>query len=221
MNRFVALLFLLSLVACSPQTPVANMDVARIQVDVYIDAFSEPWLPALYDCAERSPTWLVARTPNVDSANISLTVNSQQITGAASYQIDEIEFLAAVNAQNPLELRLTDIQAIYAGQVYNWAQLGWDDALIHAWGYSPGTGVNEILLGTGNLSSLVYQAESPRAMRAVIEKDVYAIGFLPRTDFSPDDAVRAIIPGTEIFLPVLALVPEGDADFSALIACLN
>lgn len=221
MRRLIFLVLPFFLLACGVQTPVLETDVTRERIDIYVDAFSEGWLPAFYDCAERSPVWLLARTPSADSANVVVGINGSLMPAVVPYPLGEIEFLPVINAQNPLGLSVDDIQAIYAGRVYNWAQLGWDDAPIQAWAYPSEMGVNGRLLGTDKLSSLVYQAQSPAAMRDAIQQDIYAIGFLPRADVLPSDSIRPVSLDVEFSFPVLAMVPQGETNALSLLACLN
>ena len=220
MRRFISLLFFIFLTACStPQT--VSVDVERERVDVYVDAFSEAWLPALYMCAERSPVWLVARTPSVDAANLILRVNSNPEPDAAAYAVGEIEFVLAVNDANPVEMLSADeIRAIYSGQVTNWAQLGGDDAPIQLWAYAPETGLNGVLLGRGTLSSLAYQAQSPRAMRDALASDSAAVGILPVEMEFAEAGIRRI-PSAEMKFPVLLMLPDEQDGLKSLAACLQ
>ena len=220
MRRFLPLLFFLFLTACA--TPQAiSVDVERERVDVYVDAFSEAWLPALYTCAERSPVWLVARTPNVDAAKLILHVTPNPEPGIAAYAVGEIEFVLAVNDANPVEMLTADeIRAIYTGQVTNWSQLGGDDASIQVWAYTPETGLNGILLGQGILSSLAYQAQSPRAMRDALASDSAAVGILPVEMESTEAGIRHI-PSAEMKFPVLLMLPDEQDGLKLLAACLQ
>lgn len=217
MRRFFPLFFLIMLTACAPQTPPVEAD--KTAVSVYVDAFGETYLPDLYACAERSPELLVSRTPDIDSANIILGITPALAPDAAAYQIDALEFAVVVNAQNPLgDLSNDDIERVYAGEIYNWAVLGWDDALIRVWAYSADLGVNGIFFGQGTLTSLAYQAESPRAMRTALENDVHAIGILPRVLVSEN---LSILSYKEIEIPMLFLLPNDNDGLKSLAICLD
>ncbi len=221
MRRFFPIIFFLLLIACTPQTPTAVVEIDRERINVYADSFSLDQFAALADCAARSPFGLVVRVADINAANIILTVNPQQKPDAVAYQLGEVQFLPVVSRQNPLELSFADLQAIYSGKIYNWSQLGWDDAPIQVWAYNSGAGVNGILLGQGSLSSLAYQAQTPAAMRSAIQKDMYAIGFLPAEALEPNDNIRSLALDMAFSLPVLALLPKDDASALALLECLE
>ena len=188
---------------------------------VYVDAFGADWLPALHTCAERSPEWLVARTPNIDSANLILGITPQPEEDTATYLLAELAFVLAVNTQNPLsDLEIEELQAIYTGRVSNWAELGGDDAPIQVWGYNADTGLNEILLKGGALSSLAYQAQTPEAMRDALVNDPAAVGLMPLEIVNAEGQIRRIS-SEEMIVPLLIFVPQEDPALNSLLACLQ
>ncbi len=190
MRRFLPLFIFIYLISFTSQTPTVSVE--RNLINVYADGFGESRMPALYDCAERSPLWLVARVDEVDAANLLISINPSLRPDSAVYPVDEIEFSPAVNVQNPLVLSADDLQAIYSGRFYNWSQLGWDDAPVQLWVYGMETGLNEILLGQGKLSSLAVQAQSPAAMRDALASNLYGVGILPVEMIAAEAGIRRI-----------------------------
>jgi len=221
MRRLFSLLFIvIFIVACAPQNISVGVD--RQVITVYADVFSEDALPALYACAERSPELLLSRTPDIDSANIILRLTPDPGLSTTLYQVAEIEFVLAINVENPLSgLSTADIEAIYSGRMFNWAQLGWDDAPVHLWVYDPETGLNGLIFGPGRPSSLAKQAQSPRAMRDANLNDPYAIGFLPSEETLRQENIQILPFDQKIILPVLAAIPDEDPNILALVACLQ
>ena len=194
----------------------------RQVVSVYVDAFTEQWLPQLYVCAERTPELLVTLTADIDSANLILGINDTLKEDSASYQISEIEFVVTTNAQNSVtDLSFAIVQDIYSGRIHNWAQLGGDDVPVHLWAYPSGSDLNTILLGDRNLSSLAKQAQNPGAMHAAIESDVYAIGFLPRGDILSEKDIQIIELDNDFSFPVLLTVSKSETKYTIVAECLQ
>ena len=220
MRRIFPLSFFFILVSCTPQVPA--VDVEKDVVYVYADAFSEAWLPALYTCAERSPELLVYRASDIDTANIILRLNGYPRLDTPAYHLADVEFVVATNAQNPLDtLSLEDVHAIFIGKITNWAQLGWDDALIQIWGYTSETGLNGVLLQGEKLSSLAKQAQSPVAMRDAITADQYEIGFIPLEMVLSDPSIQKISFAQPMKLPLLILLREESDSSKSVVACLQ
>ena len=204
-------------VACVPQSVPADVDAEIVMV--YADVFSDEALTSLYTCAERSPELLLSRTPNIDSANIILSITPPAGIDAVPYQVGDVEFVLAVNGQNPLgELNKVDVQDIYTGRVHRWEELGWDDAPINLWVYSAEVGLYESILGSGSLSSLAYQAQNPGAMRGFIQNDAYAIGFLPRSHINEN---LHIILAETFRYPVLFYMPKDEGSLKYLAVCVQ
>ena len=220
MRRVFPLLLLIILTACVE--PPSALDADRQVVAVYVDEFTEAWLPALYTCAERTPELLVSRTPDIDSANLVLRLIRTPETDGVAYQLGNMEFFVAINAENTVvDLTFDDVQAIYAGKIYNWSQLGGDDTTIQVWAYRTDAGVNDILLGDGTLSSLAKQAQSPEAMRDAVAENPSGIGFLPREEMSEIAHIQYITLDQSFILPLLAIVSEEDQSALSLIQCLQ
>ncbi len=222
MRKSLLLFFLLILTACSTTVPELAADVDQEILFVYTDAFSEQWLPKVYTCAERSAEWLVFRTPDIDAANIVLRVNATPQLGGTPYQVGELEFVVATNAQNLVaDISLESVQQIYTGGLRNWAELEGRDAPIEVWAYSSEIGLNEILLGGGSLSSLAKQAQGPGAMRAALEGNIAAIGFLPRKEALSADNIQIIGMDEKFIFPVLVFLSEESPYLKNLVQCLQ
>ncbi len=222
MRKFLLLFFLLILTACSTTLPESVADVDQEILSIYVDVFSEQWLPKLYTCVERSPERLVFRTPDIDAANIVLRINNAPKLGGTPYQIGELEFVVATNAQNAVvDISLESVRQIYTGGLRNWAELEGRDVPIEVWAYRPKIGLNEILLGGGSLSSLARQAQGPGAMRAALEGNIAVIGFLPREEALSADNIQIIGMDDEFIFPVLVFLSEESPDLKILVQCLQ
>ena len=220
MRRLFPLFFILILIACSPGPSTA--DVERQVINVYVDPLTAGWLPSLHACADRSPELLISRAPDIVSANLILRVTEDSDMDGVAYQLGEVEFVVAVNIENVVaDITVDDVQAIYTGKIYNWGQLGGDDAPVQLWANPPKTGLNDTLLGDGNLSTLAKQAQGPGAMRTAIAIDLYAIGFLPLADALADENIQIIELEQKNLFPVLANLPEEDQNVLSLIQCLQ
>ena len=217
--RRLFLLLLLFLVACTPQTSSSDLEESPHLFNLYATSATEAWVPQMYACAERSPFGLVARTPNINSADISLHIGSAE----RGYQIDEIELFVIANAQNEIEkLNRETIIAIFSGKVNNWSALGGEDAPIQLWVYGKGNELqdafDESLPEVGRISTLARQAQNESAMREAIAQDAYAIGIGTQAE---EGANLRILYSLGKF-PVLALVKEEPQEIVfSLISCLQ
>ncbi len=171
------LLLLIFLTSCTPQTSSVNLEESPQLFTLYSTSTAESFVPLVYDCAARTRFGLVARTPNIDEADISLRIGAVE----NGYKIGEIELVIVNNAANPVEiLTIQEINDIFTGKIVNWAQIGGDDASITLWVYDKKNDLqvvfNETMLGAGITSTLAHQAQNTREMRREIAQDTYAIG---------------------------------------------
>jgi hypothetical protein len=133
--RYLYLLLVFLLASCTSNALPADVDEQVIRV--YVSPAAEPWLEDVYDCAARSPEWLVERTPDITSANLVLRVDHTSSLGGEPYQIGEAELVLLLNADNPLsQLSRQEVQAIFSGNIRNWAGVGGDNANIQIWAYA-------------------------------------------------------------------------------------
>ncbi len=223
--HYLYLLLVFLLTSCTSNVLPADVDEQIIRV--YVSPAVKPWLEDIYDCAARSPEWLVERTPDITLANLVLRVDHTSSLSGAPYQIGEVELVLLLNADNPLsQLSRQEVQSIFTGNIRNWAEVGGDNAEIQIWAYPTEGDLQQVfrksVLGDGTLSSLAKQAQSPGAMREAVAGDQYAIGFSLEAEAQSDEHIY-IFPFTEpIKLPILTLSPGDDtSSVAGLIGCLQ
>ena len=219
MRRFLPL-FLILLTACSPKTP--SVDAPPKQFSIYIAPAIEDWIPQIYDCATRTPSGLVSRTPNI-GADIAIRLIAPKNTEASIYQIGEIELVIVSNPKNPVPaLNREQVLAIYEGKIRDWAEVGGESAQIQLWVYGQDAEIqllfNQKLLRSKKLSTLARQAQSQAEMRREIAKDKNALGIISRTQA---DKTLQILYSIEI-LPVFAISKESPTgDIFSVLSCLQ
>ena len=214
------LLLLLFLTACAPSPAPVDVDTTPQLLSIYIAPSAETWIPLIYSCADRTQIGLVSRTPDIAAADISLRIGATRKT---AYQIGEVELVIVGNAANPVEgLSQTQIEAIYAGRIHNWAEIGGEDAEINLWVYGQDDDLqlafNKIMLESSILSSMARQAQTQAVMREEIAKDAYALGIITQAQA---DADLRILYSLGSF-PVLAIPQEEpQGNIFSLLSCLQ
>jgi hypothetical protein len=223
--RYLYLLLVFLLSSCASKALPADVDEQVIRV--YVSPAAEPWLEDVYDCAARSPEWLVERTPDIILANLVLRVDHTSSLGGEPYQIGEAELVLLLNADNPLsQLSRKEVQAIFTGNIHNWAEVGGDNANIQIWAYSAESDLQQAfyksVLGNGALSSLAKQAQSPGAMQEAVAGDLYAIGFALEAEVQSDERIHISAFSEPIKLPILIFPSKtGFERIENLITCLQ
>lgn len=190
----------------------------------YLASGTEKIISSIYDCTERTQIGLAARTPDINTADISFRLTAPQSEGFRAYQVGSIEILLATTnpSFNKESLDADQIRNLFIGKSRNWVDLGGNDAEIRLWVYGEGNELqdafNETMRTTNRISSNARQAQHPGAMRDALLTDSSAIGILPRETAGDDFYIPATI-GT---FPLLAHVPTTQNDrFKALIFCLQ
>ena len=219
--RYFLLLFSILLTACSPKTP--SVDALPQLIFVYVAPAIEDQIPQIYDCAARTPSGLVLRTPNITEADIAIRLITPKNVETLVYQIGEIELIIVSNAKNPIPaLNREQVLAIYEGKIRDWAEIGEEDSQIQFWVYGQDDEIqllfNEKLLGGRKLSTLARQAQSQAEMRREIAKDENALGIISRAQA---DENLHILYSIEI-LPVFAISKENPTgDIFSVLSCLQ
>jgi len=214
------LLLLVFLTACAPSPAPVDVDATPQLFSVYIAPSAETWIPLIYSCADRAQIGLVLRTPDIASADISLRIGA---TSKTAYQIGEVDLVVVSNAANPVaELSREQIEAIYAGRIRNWAEVGGEDAEINLWVYGQDDDLqrafNETVLEKSILSSTARQAQIQAMMREEIAKDAYSLGII--TQAQADENLR-ILHSLGSF-PVLAVPQEEpQGNIFSFLSCLQ
>ena len=168
---------LLLLTACSPQISSSDLDEDPELLRLYSTSATVNWVPPIYDCAKRTQLGLVARTPNIDEADISLRIG----TFERGYEIDEMALTVIGNSQNSVgSLSHKEVENIFAGKISNWAEVGGKDAPIRLWVYDKENDLQKAFSSTilreRTTSTMARQAQNAEEMRQEIAQDTYAIG---------------------------------------------
>ncbi len=198
--------FLIS--SCSNSTPPATPQV----VTVYSTAAAEPWLHALYDCAQTSP--ILSRVDNPSTAEIVLRVGEPRVLSSFAYQIDSEEILIVTQRQSPVQnLTLDQARALFAGQ---------GDPSVKVWVYASGEDVQEVfdqfVMQGRAVTSSAHLATNPQQMSDTLVNESNAVGILPR-HWKAGDSREVFSAAT---VPVLAITQNEPQDaIKELIACLQ
>jgi len=215
------LLTLFLLASCSPTTPIAVPESITIQYS----AAAQPWLSAVFDCAEKTPIFADQRAvqyfdPPVDIA-IRLGEPEQLRTPAFEIGIEEI--VVIVHPQNPVtEIGVTEVRELFTGRIRKWSQLGGPDASVRVWLYASSEDIQQIfeaaVMQGGTVTSLAQLATNPDEVYQAIADDVNAIGILPRS-WKAENVQEVYVAAT---VPVLAIIPSEEQGVTAdLLACLQ
>ena len=218
--RFLPLIFLLLIAAC---TPMPLVDAPPRIITVHATSTTEEWLPLLYDCAAQTPGLLLSRTLDITSADISLRLTAPNIPDAIIYKIGEIELIVVGNAANPvISLSKSQLVDIYEGKINNWSQVGGNDDDIQLWMYAQESDLqlafSEILQRGRTLSSLAWQALNEKMVRQAISRDVSAMGLISSSQES-DEFYSLQSLGKYPVLIVGKTKPQGL--LHSLVACLQ
>jgi len=89
----------------------------------------------------------------------------------------------AVHPDNPVsELSSEQVRSIFAGKIYNWKEVGGEDAPINLYGRDEASATRDVfwkkLLKKGEMSERINVISSHRAMKVIISMDNNAIGYM-------------------------------------------
>ncbi|HIE24649.1 MAG TPA: hypothetical protein EYP74_01475 [Anaerolineales bacterium] len=218
MHRFF-LLLLIFITACAAQTSASDLDETPELLRLYSTSATENRVPLVYDCAARTRFGLVARTPNIDAADISLRIGAVE----GGYKIDEINLVIVGNSQNSIKpLSHTEVKDIFTGKITNWLEVGGKNAPINLWVYDKKDDLqrafNSTISGTDTMSTMARQAQNTEEMRREIAQDAYAIGISTQAEIGTN---LRILHSVGKF-PVLAVTKdEPQGIVFATISCLQ
>ena len=201
--------FLLIVSGCAP----AAVELTPRLVTIYSTLAAEPWLSEAYVCAAESGI-VLARVPDLDSAEMIIRVGEPAALSHPSFQIDTEEILIAAHRQSPVQnLTLEEARALFAGQA---------DPSVQVWVFSSGDDVQQAfdraVMNGRPLSTFARLAVSPQQMSDALNADADAVGVLPRHWKAGD--VREVFSAGNV--PVLAITKaEPEGSLQTLIACLQ
>lgn len=217
--RYFFLLLLIFITSCTPQTSPSDLDEAPELLHLYSTSTTSSWVPQIYNCAERTQLGLVARTSNMDTADISLRIGTVE----NGYKIGEIKLVVIGNSENTITtLNHKEVDDIFMGKISNWSEVGGEDAPINLWLYDKENDLqrafNNTMLEPSPTSTMAHQAQNTEEMRREIAQDTYAIGVSTQAEISTNLHVLYSVGK----IPVLAVAkdePQGIA--FTIINCLQ
>jgi hypothetical protein len=225
-QRFLRLLLVLFLSACSTATPNATPPP---NLRVGLSQAAGDLRPALLACLPEQAADQISIESvlpgAIDLNDYALLIQLGEANSmpefAAALGADSI--VAVVNAANPLrQLSRDQLAAIFSGRVTDWADVGGSPGPLEVWIPLEGDEARSlfrasVLLG-GEYRGDGHLAADASRMQAAIAADSGAIGLLPASLLTEN--LRGIETGIEA--PILALaVAEPDAALLATLACLQ
>lgn len=205
------LLVLITLLVSSCSSGAAPVTTPEV-VSVYSSSSAEPWLSALYDCAQASS--VLSRVDDPANADIVLRVGEPEVLTSFAYQIDTEEILIVTHRQSPVQnLTMDDARALFTGQ---------GDLSVQVWVYASGEDIQQvfdkIVMDGRAVTSSAMVAANSQQMSDAINSQANAVGFLSRHWKMGDSRFVYSIPD----VPVLAITPtEPQGAVRNLIACLQ
>lgn len=142
------------------------------------------------------------------NAEVALTANAPQ--GFFTTPIAYVSFTIVVHPNNAVStLTLAQVQAIYAGQVTDWAQAGGPAGalltLTREDGSDAARSFNTAALNNGPITPNAQVAATWAAMRQLIQQNPNAIGYLPTSEL--DETVKPMPVDAELRVLIVAVAP--------------
>lgn len=187
---------------------------------VFATSSATPWLETAYECAPAG-TGIVLSSR--DKADLILQLTEPRPLTLAAFQIGQDDLLVVTHPQVGVgPLLSSQVEAIFAGQISNWSEVGGADQEVQVWVYPPDTDVQQFfdhsILHERPPSSLARLAVSEQHMSDSVGSSPGSVGILTRrwlTGNTPEILSVATV-------PVLALMhgtPEGA--LASLVTCLQ
>lgn len=236
---FISLILLLS--SCgTPEssTPAPTPEAINL---IYPDAL-QPWADKLGVCASDNPLVGLYFIPSsvskstIQANEIVLELGNPSPQDETSYvsQIGWERIVVVTNQANKLsQLTIDELRSIYSGQT-----LKWGDGIgqpIKVWVFPIGDPIrmffDQAVMEAHSITTEAVLAPDPGAMLEAVSEDASAIGYLPESFITSDDAVHAskvkIIPlvgsaNEQLHQPVLAMTQtEPQGLMRDLLVCLQ
>lgn len=125
------------------------------------------------------------RIEPAEARQIARAGGGNMIDPAQEHVIAVDAIVAIVNSNNPIsQLSMDDLDRIYSGQITNWSLLGGNDAPINAYGWTEGSGTDEIFTETvfaasgRRMAPGITRVSSNADMSSAVNSDENAIGFV-------------------------------------------
>ncbi len=227
MKKTTIILLALLTACASPATP-PPADIIAVQ-----NTFStQAWIPDLYSCASETGAAISIETRAADffdpSAQLWIRLGEPGEVSSTAYEIGTEEIVVVAHPDNPLQgLTLSNLRAIFSGEIRNWAEVGGADIPIQVWIFGPSEDIRQIfnsaVMSHQTVSSQARLAANADSMATGVESEPGAIGFLPRSLVKPSFQIVNIEElSSSIIVPVLVFtVPDADQAAITLVACMQ
>jgi hypothetical protein len=205
-QRAVPLVALAVLFGCATPPTQAPLGV----LNVFATSAAYPWLDRVYVCA---PASAAVRLSDPSSADIELRLGQPDRLRSPAFQVGSADMLVVVHPRNGVaSLTLDQVQALFAGQVTNWRDIGGSTVPVLVWTYSSAEDVQEYfdraVMDGRPVTSLARLAVSAQVMSDSVGAVPGSIGFLPLRWKTGSTSEVLALPS----IPVLATVkaePQG------------
>ena len=213
--RILRGMMVILLTACAPH---ASNGTALLHVNS--SSAASPWLDTAYAC---TPTGAEIVLGSPDDADLLLRLAEPMPLTGPAFQIGVDDVLVVAHAQVGVgSLSAAQVEAVFAGQLRNWGEVGGPDLAIQVWVFAPTVDVQEyfdrVILHGRPASSLARLAVSAQHMSDSVGSSPGSIGLLPRR-WKTGNTRELLIVGS---VPVLALTnstPQGQ--LAALVECMQ
>ena len=189
-------------------------------ITIHASSAAYPWLSGAYDCAPPSSAVVLSDSPDVD---LALQLGEPRELQGSAFQVGNDDLLVVTHPEVAVgELSLRDVEAVFAGQLDNWSDVGGADQAVEVWAYPSGVDVqaffDQYVLHGRPVSSLARIAVSAQHMSDSVGAVAGSIGLLPRRWKAGN--TREVL--TVATLPVLALAESSPQGVVAeMLACMQ
>src|SRR5574340_213547 len=210
-----SLLVLVTLAACTPGG-VQPLTALRVSAT----SAAGPWLRDAYDCTPPGSALVLA---GPDDPDLVLRLTEPRPLSGLAFQVGTDDLLVVTHPMVAVgQLSSSQVEAIFAGQVKNWREVGGADLEVQVWTFAPGVDIQSFfdrtILQGRPVSSLARLAVSSQDMSDSVGSAPGAIGILPRRWKTGN--TREVLDFATV--PVLALTDETPRGaLGELIACLQ
>lgn len=189
-------------------------------MSIHATSAAYPWLASAYDCVPPGSAIVLSDGPGAD---LQLRLAEPEQLSGEAYQIGTDDLLIVTHPQVGVgALALAQVEALFAGQITNWRDVGGSDQPIQVWAFAPTVDVQEYfertVLHGRPVSSLARLAVSAQHMSDSVGSVAGSVGLLPRR-WKAGNTNEALALGP---IPVLALpsvTPNGA--LVQLLACMQ
>jgi ABC-type phosphate transport system substrate-binding protein len=192
--------------ACA-QTPADDPVTDVREITVYLPRSLGPLRGALNACSQEAGVLLIAaNSADLEAADLAFSLGEPPVPSDVSALVAWEGIVAVLSPDTPHdEIGISQIKALFSGQIQNWAELGGDDQPVQVWALPAGndvrTAFDQSVLGGGRNTANARLAPNPEAMLETISAEMGAIGYLPGA--WAGEEVEVVETGVQ--LPVLAL----------------